>query len=60
MHWTYTFKEHILTRGFDYFLRKLVEITEYSTSSVKAKVEGTQMYDVEIEFDEHQEVVAIY
>src|SRR5699024_2935642 len=60
MHWTYTFKEHILTRGFDYFVRKLVEITEYSTSSVKAKVEGTQMYDVEIEFDEHQEVVAIY
>lgn len=59
MHWTYIFKEHILGRGFDYYIRKLVEIEEYLTSSVKAKVEGTQIYDVEIEFDE-QGVAAIY
>ncbi len=59
MDWTEVFREHILARGLDYHMRGLVEVKRRSPHSAKAEVKGSQIYNVEIKFDEG-EVISIY
>jgi len=51
MHWEDIFQERILNRGFDYYERGLVENLNVSTSSLKAEVEGSKIYEVEISYE---------
>ena len=49
--WKHLFKSHILDRGYDYFCENAVEAFEINNDVIKAKVCGSQDYDVEISID---------
>lgn len=51
MQWEAIFQEHILDRGFNYYEQGLVKDLKVTTALLKAKVEGSKMYTVEINYE---------
>ena len=49
MNWENDFQEKILDRGYDYFQRDLVKVTENKKTHISASVTGSEIYHVEIE-----------
>ncbi len=52
MDWKRLFAPQILERGFDYFISDFVENMEISDEQICAEVEGTKVYEVEIDLDD--------
>ena len=49
MDWENDFQDKILNRGYDYFQRDLVKVTENKNTHISASVTGSEIYHVEIE-----------
>lgn len=60
MYWKEYFEPIILQRGFDYYIEDVVYNLDVATDIVRANVEGTQDYEVEIDFDEDGEIETMY
>lgn len=52
MSWQGYFQEHILARGYHYFIENRVEILEKEKDYIRASVRGTENYDVEAVLDD--------
>lgn len=52
------FNEKIRQRGIEYYRKDKVEIIEESNSLVKALVQGTSNYNVEIKFDDNHKIIS--
>ncbi len=48
MNWNKLFAEHILARGYHYYLENAVEKLAVSDDLIRAKVMGSEEYEVEI------------
>lgn len=57
--WEKLFEQHILERGYDYYCEDAVENLDISADSIRACVEGTEDYEVEISLDDG-EVTEMY
>ena len=54
MDWENNFAQHILERGYDYYLSGSVKNLVVSGDSVQADVKGTENYEVEIRSEERR------
>ena len=59
MEWYKLFRQHILDRGIEYFEDGEVIDFSYSANEIKASVNGSDVYDVEILLDE-EDVIDMY
>ena len=57
MYWESIFPEHILNRGYDYYEQNLIHHLEVSTKQLKAKVDGSQSYTVEINYQDQDKLI---
>ena len=53
MKWKHLFPAHILERGWDYYQSDAVENLQKSETGYTAEVEGTEIYDVEVELSQN-------
>lgn len=54
MHWQHLFQEHILLRGFDYADSGYVKNLKTTPDRIRATVEGTSHYHVEIQLKDEK------
>lgn len=59
MNWKKLFAEHILERGYDYYLENAVENIDISEDIIRADVIGSEDYEVEISIN-NDEVTSMY
>ncbi len=60
MKWKKLFESHILERGYRYYCEGAVENLRVFENTVEAKVSGTQDYEVEISFNNKEEIIDVY
>lgn len=58
--WENLFEEHILERGYSYYLENAVENLDISADIIKADVIGSEEYEVEISLDDDGEIEEMY
>lgn len=57
MHWQHLFQEHILLRGFDYADSGYVKNLKTTPDRIRATVEGTSHYHVEIQLKDERSIL---